>query len=208
MFWSENMQLLVEQLMPSAAQIMEQKIGSDLYLSGIMMQADVVNGNRRKYKLSEISKVVQEAQAKIAAGNFILGELNHPDNLSINLANVSHAITEIRMDGNNAIGKMKLLNTPAGNIAKAILEGNVRLGVSSRGTGNVNESGDVSDFSLVTVDIVSTPSAPDAYPSLVSEALENKKILTLAEAVVHDQKAQDFFKKEMTNFISNFFAKK
>lgn len=208
MFWSENMQLLVEQLMPSAAQIMEQKIGSDLYLSGIMMQADVVNGNRRKYKLSEISKVVQEAQAKIAAGNFILGELNHPDNLSINLANVSHAITEIRMDGNNAIGKMKLLNTPAGNIAKAILEGNVRLGVSSRGTGNVNESGEVSDFSLVTVDIVSTPSAPDAYPSLVSEALENKKILTLAEAVVHDQKAQEFFKKEMTNFISNFFAKK
>ena len=202
------MQLLVEQLMPSAAQIMEQKIGSDLYLSGIMMQADVVNGNRRKYKLSEISKVVQEAQAKIAAGNFILGELNHPDNLSINLANVSHAITEIRMDGNNAIGKMKLLNTPAGNIAKAILEGNVRLGVSSRGTGNVNESGEVSDFSLVTVDIVSTPSAPDAYPSLVSEALENKKILTLAEAVVHDQKAQEFFKKEMTNFISNFFAKK
>ena len=208
MFWSENMQLLVEQLMPSAAQIMEQKIGSDLYLSGIMMQADVVNGNRRKYKLSEISKVVQEAQAKIAAGNFILGELNHPDNLSINLANVSHAITEIRMDGNNAIGKMKLLNTPAGNIAKAILEGNVRLGVSSRGTGNVNESGEVSDFSLVTVDIVSTPSAPDAYPSLVSEALENKKILTLAEAVVHDQKAQEFFKREMANFISSFFAKK
>lgn len=202
------MQLLVEQLMPSAAQIMEQKIGSDLYLSGIMMQADVVNGNRRKYKLSEISKVVQEAQAKIAAGNFILGELNHPDNLSINLANVSHAITEIRMDGNNAIGKMKLLNTPAGNIAKAILEGNVRLGVSSRGTGNVNESGEVSDFSLVTVDIVSTPSAPDAYPSLVSEALENKKILTLAEAVVHDQKAQEFFKREMANFISSFFAKK
>jgi hypothetical protein len=201
------MQILVEQIMPSSANLMEQKLGTDMYLSGIMMQAEVVNGNRRKYKLSEISKVVQEAQSKIAAGNFILGELNHPESLSINLNNVSHAITEISMNGNNAIGKMKLLNTPAGNIAKAILEGNVRLGVSSRGTGNVDERGEVSDFSMVTVDIVSTPSAPDAYPSLVSEALESKKIMSLAEAVVHDPKAQAYFRKEMQAFMANFFNK-
>lgn len=130
-----------------------------------------------------------------------MGELNHPDVLSINLANVSHAITEVRMEGNNAVGKMKLLNTPAGNIARAIIEGGVRLGVSSRGTGNVNESGAVSDFSFVTVDIVSQPSAPDAYPNIVAEAMGNRKVMTLAEAMVHDQQAQAYFKKEMTAFL-------
>jgi hypothetical protein len=107
------------------------------------------------------------------------------------------------MDGNNAIGKMKLLNTPTGNIAKGLIEGGVRLGVSSRGTGNVNESGSVSDFSFVTVDIVSQPSAPDAYPNVVQEALNNKKVLTLAEAMVNDKKAQSYFKKEMTAFLES-----
>jgi hypothetical protein len=130
-----------------------------------------------------------------------MGELNHPDTLSIYLANVSHAITEIRMEGNDAIGKMKLLNTPAGNIAKAIIEGGVRLGVSSRGTGNVNESGSVSDFSFVTMDIVSTPSAPDAYPNVVAEAMGSKKILTFAEAVVNDKKAQQYLKREIATLI-------
>lgn len=192
------MQLLTEYLAPSVANLTEMKRqGGDMYLSGIMMQAALKNGNGRVYPVNEIAKAVEESQAKIRAGMFIMGELNHPDTLSINLANVSHAITEIRMDGQNAVGKMKLLNTPVGNIAKAIIEGGVRLGVSSRGTGNVNEGGDVSDFSFVTMDIVSTPSAPGAYPNVVSEALGSKKVLTLAEAVVHDPRAQVYFKKEI-----------
>jgi len=175
--------------------------GQDLYLKGIMMQADLKNGNGRVYPLSEISKAVEEAQKRIKEGFNIMGELNHPDTLSINLDRVSHIITEVAMDGSNAIGKMKLLNTPTGNIAKALIEGGVRLGVSSRGTGNVNESGDVSDFSFVTVDIVSQPSAPNAYPDAVMESMGNKKVMSLAEAVVHDKKAQAYFKKEIMGLL-------
>jgi hypothetical protein len=192
------MQFLKEYLDPRTANLTEmKKSGGDFYLSGIMMQAAMKNGNGRCYPINEIARAVTECQAKLDAGIYICGELNHPETLSINLANVSHAITEIRMDGDNAVGKMKLLNTPAGNIAKAIIEGGVRLGVSSRGTGNVNETGNVSDYSFVCMDIVSTPSAPDAYPSLVSEALGSRKVMTLAEAVVHDPKAQAYFKKEI-----------
>lgn len=198
------MQFLNEYLAPSIANLTEMKRqGGDIYLSGIMMQGALRNGNGRIYPTSEIAKAVQECQEKIRTGNFIMGELNHPDSLTINLANVSHAITEIKMSGDNAIGKMKLLNTPAGQIAKAIIDGGVRLGVSSRGTGNVNESGDVADFSFVTMDIVSTPSAPGAYPNVVSEAMGSKRIMSLAEAVVVDPKAQAFFKKEMLALISN-----
>lgn len=195
------MQLLTEQLSPSAAMISEMRKGTDLYLSGIMMQANVKNGNSRLYALDEMARAVESAASQIKAGTSILGELSHPDNLSINLANVSHMITEMRMDGNNAVGKMKILNTPSGNIVKGLIEGGVRLGVSSRGTGNVNESGNVSDFSLVTVDVVYQPSAPDAYPNVIQEALGNKKVLTLAEAVVHDAKAQAYFRKEVKAFL-------
>lgn len=203
------MKLLTEHLNPVAANLKEMKSpNGDIFLHGIMMQAELKNGNGRNYPLSEISKAVDEAQKRISEGHYILGELNHPDVLSINLANVSHAITEITMDGNNAIGKMKILNTPSGNIAKALIEGGVRLGVSSRGTGNVNEGGAVSDFSFVTMDIVSTPSAPSAYPNVVREALETQKIVTLAEAVVHDLKAQAYFKKEMQAFMESLSKRK
>jgi hypothetical protein len=131
-----------------------------------------------------------------------MGELNHPDNLTIDLNNVSHAITEMSMSGNNVIGRMKLLNTPKGQIAKAIMEGGVRLGVSSRGTGSVNESGEVSGFNFVTMDIVSVPSAPEALPDLVYESLNSKKVVTLAEAVVHDKKAQAYLQKSVSELIN------
>lgn len=195
------MQLLQETLTPVAAAITEMRKGPDLYLKGIMMQAELKNGNGRVYPLAEISKAVEDAQKRIKDGFSICGELNHPDTLSINLDRVSHIITEVSMDGNNAVGKMKLLNTPCGNIAKALIEGGARIGVSSRGTGNVNESGHVADFAFTTVDIVSTPSAPDAYPSAVMEALGSKKVMSLAEAVVHDKKAQAYLKKEIMGLL-------
>jgi hypothetical protein len=197
------MKILTENLTPVAAMLTEMRKGNDLYLSGIMMQAALKNGNGRVYPLDEITKAVDTAAKRITEGHYILGELNHPDVLSINLANVSHAITEVRMDGTNAIGKMKLLNTPSGNIAKGLIEGGVRLGVSSRGTGNVNESGNVSDFSFVTVDIVYQPSAPEAYPNVVTEAMGNKKVLTLAEAMVEDPKAQAYLRKEIKAFLES-----
>lgn len=197
------MQLLQETLSPALASICEMRKGQDMYLKGILMQAEVKNGNNRVYPLDEISRAVGEAQKRIKEGFTIMGELNHPDTLSINLDRVSHIITEVSVDGNNAIGKMKLLNTPCGNIAKALIEGGARVGVSSRGTGNVNESGSVSDFAFTTVDIVSTPSAPGAYPDAIMEALGNKKVMSLAEAVVHDKKAQAYFKKEILSLLES-----
>lgn len=200
--------LLIENLTPVQANLVESvDEAKNYYLSGIMCQAEVKNGNGRIYPLTEISKAVEYVNQKITEGNYVAGELNHPDNLSIDLKNVSHIITEMKMDGNNAIGKCKLLNTPSGQIARSLLEGGLRLGVSSRGTGNVTTEGLVEDFSFVTVDIVATPSAPDAYPGLVREALENQKILTLAEAIIHDPKAQKYFKNEMQKFINAILGK-
>lgn len=198
--------VLIENLTPVQANIIEESSsdGKDMYLSGIMMQSSVVNGNGRVYPLNEIKAAVDFAQKRIQEGHFIAGELNHPSDLQINLERVSHIITEIRMDGNNAVGKMKLLNTPMGIIAKNLLEGGLRLGVSSRGSGSVVE-GQVQGFQFLTVDIVSTPSAPDAYPQSIRESLEiaqnGASIKTLAEAVAHDKAAQKYLAKEIRSFI-------
>lgn len=202
--------VLIEQISPAQANLIveeNQKTHSS-YLSGIFMQADVVNGNGRNYPLNEIKCAVDNINKRITEGYTIYGELNHPDNLNIDLNNVSHIITEMKMDGTNAVGKAKIVNTPKGQIVKAIIEAGGKLGVSSRGSGNVVE-GQVSGFNLVTVDIVANPSAPDAYPSHVMEALnDDKKIMTLAEAVCHDAKAQKFFKEEVAKFLAALSGKK
>jgi hypothetical protein len=166
------------------------------------MQADLVNGNNRVYPLAEITSAVNNINKRIKEGYTVYGELNHPDNLQIDLNNVSHIITEMWMDGTNAFGKAKIIeNHPKGQIVKAILEAGGKLGVSSRGSGNVVE-GKVNSFSIVTVDVVATPSAPNAYPGHVMEALTGeKKIITLAEAVIHDQTAQKYFKRELAKFF-------
>lgn len=197
--------LLSEHINPIAAALKEQRTGQNLFLNGIMMQAELSNGNGRVYPLAEIKKAVDKISKTIESGNSICGELEHPDNLTINLANVSHVITEAWMEGNNAMGKMKILNTPSGNLVRGLIEGGVRLGVSSRGTGNVNESGAVSGFEFLTVDVVATPSAPDAFPNAVMEGKGNKKIMTLAEAMVNDPKAQKYFDAEIQKFIAEIF---
>lgn len=199
---------LFEHLTPNEAQLTESRDAQkNLYLAGRMMAAEQENLNKRKYPISEIARAVGLINQRIKEGQYIAGELNHPDNLSINLANVSHIITEAWMDGNNAVGKCKILNTPSGQTVQALIEGGLRLGVSSRGTGNVNHNGIVEDFSFVTLDIVSQPSGPGCYPDVVRESIENTKIMTLAEAVVHDVKAQAFFKKEIAKFIASITKK-
>lgn len=194
-----NQIVLIEELNSAQACLMFEQNQKTLssFLSGIFMQADITNGNNRVYPLDEIKLAVESVMKRITEGHSVYGELNHPDNLQIDLNNVSHLITEMKVDGKNAVGKAKLLNTPKGQVVKAILEGGGKLGVSSRGSGNVIE-GKVNGFNLVTVDIVAQPSAPDAYPSHVMEALNgDKKIMTLAEAVTHDAKAQKYFKDEL-----------
>mgnify|MGYP003349949834 CR=1 FL=1 len=133
-------------------------------------------------------------------------EVDHPPGLQINLDRVSHMITEMWMDGNDGYGKMKILPTPMGNIVKAMLESGVLLGVSSRGQGDVNESnGKVSNFEILTVDVVAQPSAPDAYPTPIYEGLMNMKhghrLFELAAEVSYDSKVQKYLAKEIVKVI-------
>lgn len=201
--------LLVEELLPTECNLIKESSqdGKNLWLSGIFMQADLKNRNGRNYPLNEIAAAVAGTKTRILEGNGIMGELDHPQSLSINLDRVSHVITEMWMNGNNACGKAKLVEgTPMGNIARALVNAGVKLGVSSRGAGNVNESGAVTGFNFITVDIVAQPSAPNAYPGSVYESVmqaqNGQKILTLAEQVHADEDAQRYFKKEILNWLS------
>lgn len=210
-----NTILLIEELLPSESNIIQEssKDGKTLWLSGIFMQGDIKNRNGRVYPINEINSAVVIAQQRIKESNGIFGELDHPQSLQINLDRISHAITEMRMEGSNAYGKAKLLNTPMGLIGQELVRSGVKIGVSSRGAGNVNEGGNVAGFQFVTVDIVAQPSAPNAYPGTVYENLEEYKnghnIMSLAEAMKHDPKAQKYFKEEILKWLNTgLFAKK
>lgn len=178
------------------------------FMEGIFIQGDVKNHNGRIYPKNEISRAVESMQERINAGNSILGEVDHPSNLQINLDRVSHVITEIRMDGSNGVGKLKIIEEmPMGRICKTLLESGVKLGVSSRGTGEVGHDGKVKGFDIVTVDIVAQPSAPDAYPKAVMEALEHYKkynmIVELATSSNYDPAAEKHLKSALVNFIQD-----
>jgi hypothetical protein len=203
-----SQQILIESFSPAEAQLIESHDAQkNLYLAGRMMAGDVENLNKRKYPKAEIIRAVESINKRIKEGNLICGELEHPSDLKINLSNVCHAITEAWMDGSNACGKCKILNTPSGGILKGLVEGGVKVGLSTRGTGNVNHQGIVESFELITVDAVSQPSGPGCYPDAVRESLENTKILTLAEAVVHDTAAQKYLTKEILKFINTLYKK-
>ena len=170
------MTILRENLTFDEAQIVTEssKDGKDLYLKGICIQGDVKNANERVYPLHEITRAVKAVNEQVKGGYSVLGEVDHPEDLQVNLDRVSHMITEMWMEGANGYGKMKVLPTPMGNIVKTMVESGVNLGVSSRGSGNVNESnGSVSEFEIVTVDCVAQPSAPQAYPTPIYEGLMN-----------------------------------
>ena len=182
--------------------------GKDLYLKGIMIQGGVRNANQRVYPVNEIGRAVKTLNDQITGGYSVLGEVDHPEGLNINIDRVSHMITETWMDGDNGYGKMKILPTPMGNLVKTMLEAGVKLGVSSRGSGNVAEDGSntVSDFEIITVDVVAQPSAPGAYPTPIYETLMNArggmKAWELAQATKHDIKAQKYLKESLISMIS------
>ena len=204
------MQTLIEKMSPSQAALVAERDdeGKDLYMKGIFIQGEQQNHNGRVYPLNEINNAVKTLQEKIDGGFSVLGEADHPDDLNINLDRVSHVIENIQMQGSNGIGKLKLLPTPMGNICTTLIESGVKLGVSSRGSGNVTESGKVSDFEIVTVDIVANPSAPQAYPDPIYEQLMNhgrkgNVLMDVARATEHDKKAQKYLKEEILRFIND-----
>lgn len=183
-----------------------------LYMKGIFIQGGVKNANERVYPVSEIENAVDTLNKQIQEGYSVLGEVDHPDDLKINLDRVSHMITNMWMDGANGFGKLKILPTPMGQLVRTMLESGVKLGVSSRGSGNVNDlDGKVSDFEIITVDIVAQPSAPNAYPKAIYESLMNMKhghkVLDIAREARGDKKVQRYLGEEVKRLIKDLKLK-
>ena len=186
--------------------------GKSLYMKGIFIQGGVKNANERVYPVSEIESAVNTLNEQITGGYSVLGEVDHPDDLKINLDRVSHMITSMWMDGANGFGKLKILPTPMGQLVSTMLESGVKLGVSSRGSGNVNDmNGHVSDFEIVTVDIVAQPSAPNAYPKAIYEGMMNMRhghrMLDIAKDVQGDKKVEKYLKEEVMRLIKDLKIK-
>ena len=156
-----------------------------MMLSGKLQEADRPNGNKRVYPYNVLVREVKNYQ-KLVKENRALGELDHPDDSVINLKNASHMVTAIWMEDKAVMGKVKVLNTPSGQVLKSLVESGVKLGISSRGMGSVSEgSGNVvvqEDFQLICFDFVSEPSTPNAF--MMREAKEyNNKVFTKADRI-------------------------
>jgi len=185
--------------------------GSDLktlFMKGIFIQGGVKNANERVYPVNEIETAVDTLNNQIGEGYSVLGEVDHPDDLKINLDRVSHMIESMWMDGPNGYGKLKILPTPMGQLVSTMLESGVKLGVSSRGSGNVNDlDGRVSDFEIITVDVVAQPSAPNAYPTAIYEGLMNMKhghrLVEVAKEASGDKKVEKYLKEEVMRLIKD-----
>lgn len=182
--------------------------GKNLYMKGIFIEGGVKNANQRVYPVSEIEKAVSTINDQIKDGYSVLGEVDHPDDLKINIDRVSHNICEMWMDGPCGYGKLRILPTPMGKLVESLLTSGVKLGVSSRGSGNVNEgSGHVSDFEIITVDIVAQPSAPHAYPKAIYEGLMNmrggSRVFETAREAAQDQRVQKYLKEGIQALIKD-----
>ena len=156
-----------------------------MMLSGKLQEADVQNGNGRVYPYKVLTREVQNYK-KLVKENRALGELDHPDDSVINLKNASHMVTDIWMEDKAVMGKVKVLNTPSGQVLKSLVESGVKLGISSRGMGSVSEgAGNVvvqEDFQLICFDFVSEPSTPNAF--MMREAKEfNNRVFTKADRI-------------------------
>jgi hypothetical protein len=182
------------------------KGGKSLHLNGICIQGDIRNANQRVYSSQEIGKAVKTLNEQIAGGYSVLGEVDHPQDLRINLDRVSHMITKMWMDGPNGYGKLKLLPTPMGKLIETMLTSGVKLGVSSRGSGEVDGQGNVQGFEIITVDVVAQPSAPGAYPTPVYEHLLNNtggyQAYKIAQEVKGDPQAQKYIAESLKRIIS------
>ena len=156
----------------------EEKDGQKhLYIEGVFLQSEVRNRNGRVYPFSVLEKEVGRYNEEYVTKGRALGELGHPDGPTVNLDRVSHRITSLKAEGNNFVGKARILDTPMGNIAKSLLGEGVKLGVSSRGMGSIDKREDANyvmdDFMLATAaDIVADPSAPDAFVNGIMEGKE------------------------------------
>lgn len=215
----DKRQILNEYVQVSDANLIEEAGENGIkekhwYLKGIFMQGEIENLNGRIYPRSEIEYAVNTLKEKIdlfkqRKGPALMGELDHPDTLVVNLDKVSHTIDEIYMDGNNGVGKMKILSkVPCGKIVEGFLEEGIPLGVSTRGSGEVDDyTNMVSDFDIVTIDIVATPSAMDARPTAIYEQLsknsKGQKLINNAQDYIVTNNPR--FKNSLNEDIVSWF---
>jgi|TARA_R110000851_G_scaffold8250_1_gene31796 hypothetical protein len=204
------MTVLIERLTHNQANVTSRIVEGEegnksMFMEGIFVQGNVKNANQRVYPVKEIAKAVENVQGRIKDGFPVLGECDHPPELTVNVDRVSHIIENMWMDGPNGFGKLKIVPTPMGNIIRTLIESGATLGVSSRGSGEVDNDGKVSNYEIITVDIVAQPSAPEAYPKAIYEGLMNMNggydTWKLAQNVQHDKSAQKYLSKEIVKFI-------
>ena len=163
-----------------------------LRLKGVVMQAEAVNRNGRVYPKQILENVVKKFNE---VGQQVMGELEHPNTLTINLDRVSHLIESLEMQGNDVIGTLKILNTPCGNIVRGLIEGGAEIGASSRGGGDVRRNGqidEVTQFEFVTIDLVGSPSAHGAIPKPMTEAIDPHKAFVES---IHSPENQEMLKE-------------
>lgn len=145
-------------------------------IEGVFAQAESKNRNGRVYPKMIMEKAVNKYVTEQVSKKRAVGELNHPEGPTVNLDKVSHLITDLKLEGNNVVGKAQILDTPMGRIVKGLLEGGVQLGVSTRGMGSLENRNGVAyvkdDFMLATIDIVQDPSAPDAFVNGIMEGVD------------------------------------
>ena len=164
-------------------------------IEGVFAQADQKNRNGRIYPRPIMENAVNKYVTEQVSKKRAVGELNHPEGPTVNLDKVSHLITDLRLEGNDVVGKAQILDTPMGKIVKGLLEGGVQLGVSTRGMGSIENRNGVAyvkdDFILATVDIVQDPSAPDAFVNGIMEGVDwvwNNGILE--QSVIEDMETE------------------
>lgn len=196
--------------------IVEEKDGEkEMKIRGIFMQADIKNRNGRVYPMNVLKKEVDRYNKEFVAEGRAFGELGHPDGPTVNLDRVSHMVTSLEPDGKNFIGEAKLLSTPMGNIAKALIKDGGKLGVSSRGMGSLESRNGANyvknDFYLATAaDIVADPSAPKAFVEGIMEGKEwvwSNGILKEVEVEQIKEDIEADVRKKTYNFEALAFAK-
>jgi hypothetical protein len=198
-----------------ATQVLVEAVGNEkkTYIKGVFAESERRNRNGRIYDFKEMQLACAKLNEAASQGRHVLGELDHRSELEVKLESVSHRIMSAEMNGNDLICKAEILEKhPKGAIAKALIDSGVQLGVSTRGSGQVNEStGRVSNFNLVTVDLVANPSAINAYPETIMEQIEMHKrgqyLMNVAEARQFDMAAEKYFQQEVERFIKAMLVK-
>lgn len=200
------MQILTETWKPVLTEARTEGDQKFFYLKGLFLEGEVQNHNGRIYPAKEIGKAVDALAERIRANGPIAGELDHPEGLNINFDRVAVAITEMHMEGTNGMGTMRVIPAGLGLILEGAIKAGIQVGVSRRGSGNVDHNGYVRDFDIVTVDAVINPSAPHARPqiSLAESVLGRKhgrEAMMLREHVQNDPTAQRYLRKEIERFL-------